>query len=63
MAYNGIGGLTGSIVGGQLYDLIGPRNMYRVKALVFAVTMVAYSLTLVDWKRVRGQTRSQYHSI
>ena len=50
-------------MGGQLYDLIGPRNMYRVKALVFAVTMVAYSLTLVDWKRVRGQTRSQYHSI
>jgi MFS family permease len=53
LAYNGVGGLAGSVVGGQLYDLLGPREMYRVKAMVFAVTVVLYLFTLVDWNALR----------
>merc|ERR1711924_31580 len=52
MAYNGVGGLAGSIVGGQLYDVVGPRHMYRIKGLVFAVTLLLYLLTLADWSRL-----------
>ena len=75
LAYNGIGGLSGSIIGGQLYDFLGPRSMYRIKGAVFAVTASAYVMTLVDWEAFklrrwrRGgtqpdhQSRSGYHSI
>ena len=45
-AYNGVGGLSGSIVGGQLYDWLGPRSMYRIKAALFAVTVVLYAVAL-----------------
>mmetsp|Transcript_6825 Transcript_6825/g.17658 ORF Transcript_6825/g.17658 Transcript_6825/m.17658 type:complete len:575 (-) Transcript_6825:48-1772(-) len=53
LAYNGVGGLAGSIVGGQLYDILGPREMYRIKALVFAVTLLFYLITLADWGRLK----------
>ena len=56
-AYNGVGGLSGSIVGGQLYDSLGPRLMYRIKAFVFAATAMAYALTLIDWERLCGPQR------
>ena len=56
-AYYGIGGLLGSVVGGQLYDLLGPREMYRIKGLVFAVTVLLYLLTLVDYSRLRRGSR------
>ncbi len=49
LAYNGVGGLAGSIVGGQLYDILGPRQMYRIKAAVFAATLFLYLLTLANW--------------
>jgi len=53
LAYSGVGGLSGSIVGGQLYNVLGPRTMYRIKGLVFALTAVTYTLTLVDWEALR----------
>ena len=56
-AYSGVGGLSGSIVGGQLYDSLGPRLMYRIKALIFAATAMAYALTLIDWERLCGPQR------
>ena len=70
-AYNGVGGLSGSIVGGQLYDVLGPRTMYRIKAAVFAVTTLAYALMSVNWEAVGIRARriknmpssSVYHSI
>ena len=72
LAYNGIGGLSGSIIGGQLYDLVGPRRMYQIKGLLFAITVCLYLLTLADWRSTFRKLRryrdeaphaSQYHSI
>ena len=42
LAYNGVGGLSGSIVGGLLYDSLGARTMYRIKAALFAVVASAW---------------------
>ncbi len=53
LAYNGVGGLAGSIVGGQLFDVVGPRQMYRIKAIAFAATLVLYLLTLANWSWLR----------
>ena len=50
LSFNGIGGLSGAIVGGQLYDLVGARTMYRIKAMIFAATAILYALTLTKPK-------------
>lgn len=65
LAYNGLGGLSGSLIGGQLYDIVGPRVMYRIKGLIFAVTVLLYMATLIDWtwlKRKKFRDNAPHHS-
>ncbi len=44
----GVGPFIGNIVGGQMYELLGPRMMFRASAGVMLCVMVAY-VTLDRW--------------
>jgi uncharacterized membrane protein YfcA len=43
VCYDGVGGITGVMVGGWLYQVYGPRAMYRIKGAAVAVVLLIYT--------------------
>jgi MFS family permease len=52
----GVGPFVGNIVGGQLYESLGPRTMFRASAVAMLVVMVIY-VVLDTWLAAKESTK------